>query len=421
MRATVTATAARVMSRVVSVQTRARMFAVFLFALMVFASACGAPPSRAPTFHARENPALLSEWGQFVRRDGRLALAPGVTPYEINTALFSDYALKLRSVWIPEGAGAARYDARASFEFPVGAVITKTFYYPRAGDGGRVLQTQERLAHFDGGGLALTQVRLIETRILVRREDGWHALPYVWDDAQQDAHLQRTGALIDLTLVRGDGDGANQNATEMFTQEFGYLVPNVNQCAGCHVTDTARGGLQLIGVRARHLNRAFRVRGQRENQLRAWTRAGLLSGAPAPEQAPRAARWPSAATEEPARNGDAIANAARAYLDINCAHCHSRTGPADASGLFLAARTPAGPNLGICKAPIAAGRGTGGRRFDIVPGDARASIFHFRMASVAPAVMMPELGRALAHDEGVALVAAWIDAMTGDCADARRP
>jgi hypothetical protein len=29
--------------------------------------------------------------------------------------------------------------------------------------------------------------------------------------------------------------------------------------------------------------------------------------------------------------------------------------------------------------------------------------------------MMPELGRAMAHDEGVALVRAWVAGLAGDC------
>ncbi|MNY40834.1 hypothetical protein D3C86_1756050 [compost metagenome] len=73
-----------------------------------------------------------------------------------------------------------------------------------------------------------------------------------------------------------------------------------------------------------------------------------------------------------------------------------------------------GPS-GVCKLPVAAGPGTGNLRFDIVPGDAKASILSYRMASTNPAVMMPEIGRSTAHAEGVALVGFWIDSMEGSC------
>lgn len=88
---------------------------------------------------------------------------------------------------------------------------------------------------------------------------------------------------------------------------------------------------------------------------------------------------------------------ARAYLDINCGHCHNRRGPADTSGLALDASETSRVALGLCKSPIAAGRGTGDRRFAIVPGQPDESITVYRMGSTDPGSMMPELGRSLAH------------------------
>ena len=74
-----------------------------------------------------------------------------------------------------------------------------------------------------------------------------------------------------------------------------------------------------------------------------------------------------------------------------------------------------GPALGLCKLPIAAGSGTGGRPFDIVPGQPDQSILLHRMETTKPSAMMPELGRSLSHEEGVALVREWISAMAGVC------
>jgi hypothetical protein len=37
------------------------------------------------------------------------------------------------------------------------------------------------------------------------------------------------------------------------------------------------------------------------------------------------------------------------------------------------------------------------------------------MTSIDPGAMMPELGRSLVHDEGVALIADWISEMEGSC------
>ena len=68
-----------------------------------------------------------------------------------------------------------------------------------------------------------------------------------------------------------------------------------------------------------------------------------------------------------------------------------------------------------CKAPVATGRGSGGLQYDIVPGQPDASILVYRMISTEPEIRMPELGRNLVHDEGVALIREWITAMAGGC------
>ncbi len=109
---------------------------------------------------------------------------------------------------------------------------------------------------------------------------------------------------------------------------------------------------------------------------------------------------------------------ARAYLDINCGHCHSAVGPADTSGLWLDAGTTEQRRLGLCKPPVAAGQGTGDHLFDIVPGRPQDSILVYRMASLDPGAMMPELGRGTVHEEGVAVVRDWIAAWLGSCSTA---
>ena len=359
-----------------------------------------APPS--PAYLPEGRPETLSSWGQLAVGGGELVLGEAVTPYHLATSLFTDYAQKLRTVWIPAEAGPAGYDPEGAFDFPVGTVITKTFYYPRAQGGfDHVAQAGAGMAHYADRRLDLTQVRLIETRVLVHRETGWVALPYIWNDAQTEATLARAGGFIDLVLVSEAGD-----------QALGYAVPNVNQCAGCHETDTMDGiGARPIGPRARHMNTDFEYFDGVANQIDHWSELGLLTGSPASDDAPRNVAWHG----ELPLTGEALDHAARAYLDINCSHCHSRTGPADTSGLYLEADEPVGPHLGVCKLPIAAGRGTGNHRYDIVPGSAADSILTHRLASVQSDVMMPELGRALSHAEGVALIAAWIDAMSGGC------
>jgi uncharacterized repeat protein (TIGR03806 family) len=327
-------------------------------------------------------------------------LNEGVVPYDLNTPLFSDYAHKLRTVWMPKGKSAS-YAAQSSFAFPVGTIISKTFYYPLPGDGkwdGKSVARTVGTDDLEEETLDLSKVRLIETRLLVRREAGWEAMPYVWNEAQTDATLKRAGDLISLELV--DSEGGREAAH--------YQVPDQNQCASCHATDNKTRALHPIGPKARHLNRDFAYAAGSENQIAHLARVGYLTGAPDPAQAPRNANWRDAAHAK-------LEDRARAYLDVNCGHCHSQTGPAITSGMWLDAAITDRLKLGFCKQPVAAGKGTGNRLYDIAPGQADASVLVFRMDSDDPSVMMPELGRSVVHREGVELIREWINAQKGAC------
>ena len=217
----------------------------------------------------------------------------------------------------------------------------------------------------------------------------------MWNADGTDATLERTGADIALTLQTGSAKTA-----------FVYSVPNQNQCAGCHAQDYRTRAIQPIGLKARHLNRDFAGDGGEINQLRRLVAKGYLTGVPA-AGVPRNADWQDQSA--------ALSPRARAYLDINCSHCHNRDGAARTSGLWLDAATLDPRILGLCKPPVAAGRGTGDRSFDIVPGHPEASIIPYRLASTDPGEMMPEVGRALEHREGVDLISRYIVAMKGAC------
>ena len=87
------------------------------------------------------------------------------------------------------------------------------------------------------------------------------------------------------------------------------------------------------------------------------------------------------------------------------------SGSASNSGLFLTAEETRPAALGIGKPPVAAGRGAGDLLVGVDPGHPDRSILAYRMASMEPGVMMPELGRTLRHEEGLDLVRAWIRAL----------
>ena len=119
-------------------------------------------------------------------------------------------------------------------------------------------------------------------------------------------------------------------------------------------------------------------------------------------------RWP--------QPGDAtLEQRAKAYLDVNCAHCHNAAGAADTSALHLNIDAPVDRLYGVCKTPVAVGRGSGDRPYDIYPGRPDDSILVYRMQHSDPAIAMPELGRSTTHIEAVKVVHDWIAGMNGDC------
>lgn len=296
-------------------------------------------------------------------------VAAGVVPYDLNTALFSDYTEKQRWIWLPPGT-AMQWDDVESFALPVGAYIIKTFSY------------------LDDRRQPSGPRRLLETRILVHRATGWEGAAYVHDPETGDALVTSAAKTIDASWIHDDGE----------TLTNAYVVPSKNQCKNCH--NEHDEVMTPIGPKARHLNR--------DGQLEAMVAAGTLDGAPADP-----ASWPKAPVFDDPSTGT-LEERARGWLDIDCAHCHNPTGAARTSGLDLSIGQTDPFTLGVCKPPVAAGQGSGGRDWGILPGMPDESILVYRIESTEADVKMPELGRNLVHAEGVALIREWIAAMPAD-------
>lgn len=303
-----------------------------------------------------ERPAeTLAAYGLFADAQAQTP-ASGVTAYELASPLYSDGAIKQRFVFLPSGTR-AHFRSEGAFEFPIGAVLIKTFAFP-----------------VDVPGSAN---RAIETRLLIRKRDGWAAETYVWNAEGTSARRHVAGLQVPVKTVGRD---------------IAYAVPNRNECKGCHAVN---GDLTPIGPSAAHFELTLE---NAPSALERWRDGGLI------DDAPPVARRVVAGTED----------RARAYLDINCAHCHSPAGPANTSGLDLRAGQANPPRWGVRKRPIAAGRASGDLAFAIDPSHPERSILLHRMESTDPGVMMPELGRSTVDVEGVELVRKWISEMDAE-------
>lgn len=316
----------------------------------------------------------LSEYCLFGGRPAEHRPGPGVIPFEPIAVLYADRSLKERFVILPAGEQIV-FDEMDRWTYPDGTTLVKTFFY-----------WNDATDHSQGR-------RLLETRLIVKQGGAWEPYIYIWDAEQTEAVFERVGEWIDLERIDESGESV------MTT----YRVPNKNQCKSCHEQNDA---VVPLGPRTFQLNREYDYGGEigTKNQLSHWADEGLFDSPPAD---PTSLFALTDFTDEDAE----IASRARSYLEVNCAHCHNPNGAADPSGLKLSITIEDPHEFGVCRRPVAAGAGSGGYFYDIVPGEPDQSIVIFRMSSTDPDVKMPELPTQTSDDLGVRLMREWIRSM----------
>lgn len=320
--------------------------------------------------------------------------------YDLSVPLFTDYATKYRFVFIPENtkatyvsgentqteSGKTLYVDDGTLDYPVGTVITKTFSVP-----------------VDTGDRGFDKEDMIETRLLIRRDSGWVALPYVWNEDRTDAVLDFDGALYQDTKL-------THNGSEL---TFDYGVPDPQKCKRCHQIN---GKTEPIGPKVRYLNMDYDYGDSVENQITRWVAEGLLDDASLPAELESVPVLKDS-TDLDNIQPEALESYAKGWLDINCAHCHNPAGDASNTNMQVEySRSFTQSNAhGVCQKPISFGGE--GLEYIIKPGSSVESILVYRMNTRDGGDRMPPLGRDLIHDEGVALVSRWIDGLSGNCTE----
>lgn len=308
-----------------------------------------------------------------------------VIPYEPISSLFTDYAHKKRFVWFPNGTKATYNGDDEILELPVGAAIIKNFYYDN------VQPSNGR--------------KIIETRIMIRKTDGWIFADYVWNEEQTEANLDLNGSTKNISWV--DDNGANRTVE--------YRIPNEVQCIVCHKTKAYENGnyVQInvpIGIKPQNLNKAYNYGNETKNQLTKWIELGMLeNNFSLPSETNTVVDYND--TSKP------LETRMRSYFDINCAHCHKEHGHCDYRPMRFAFSETYNnqTNMGVCvdtqdmqNFPPALSR-------LVTPGNTGRSMLYHRMNTVDESIRMPLHGRTLIHDEGVLLVEEWINSITTPC------
>jgi len=351
--------------------------------------------------------------------DPRSGFNEGGLLYDLTTPLFSDYASKYRVVFLPPGEPVTWNEGgksapNATLYFPVGTVIAKTFSFKNGAD-----------------------ENVVETRLLIHRDAGdggslWEGMAYQWET---DASGNRTDAVLALSggkaSVSWNYPDPDPSVGKTYVgSSSNYAIPHPNQCGSCHNNEDLQAGDAPIGPKVRLLNLPMDYDGDGRpdaNQLQSWVDRGMLTNAPdlavdgdlVATGAHRLPRFdvagdrfiiPGIQENHPAGSESHNTEVrARAWLETNCAHCHNNKGAASSTGLYFDVFRNVNLNFGICKSPVTAGSASGGRSYDIVPGNADASIASYRIHAEDSSINMPPLARSVSHAEGVALIDAWIN------------
>jgi len=320
--------------------------------------------------------ANLSEYHFFVGNIANQIPSLNVIPYAPASTLFTDYAQKKRFIWMPNGETATYVNDYTILNFPVGTVLLKTFYYTTIQPGNTTM--------------------LIETRVMVRKSDGWKFYEYLWNDAQTDASLVATedfanGSFKSITFSKPNNDIVNTN----------YRIPSDGECLACHKINEVP---TPIAVKPQNLNFNYDYTTGSMNQLQKLVTQGYLD------------TYPSniVSTVDYHDTSQPLGLRVRSYLDANCAHCHQDQGRCDYRNIRLTFRQSSeDANIGIC---LTADEEVSPTLQKIIsPGNYTKSIMHFRMSSNEESERMPLLGRTIVHDEGVALLEQWINSLNQSC------
>lgn len=314
----------------------------------------------------------LSEYNFFDGPIKDLNPVYGVLPYDLISPLFSDYAQKKRFIWMPSGVSASYVNDYSVLDFPIGTMLIKNFYYENI--------------------LPEGTSKILETRLQIKKEEGWVFANYKWNDAQTQASFDLNGSYVPLDFIVND-----------VQKSVNYYIPPGPQCLTCHKSfDDVP---EPIGVKPQNLNRTMQYANGTMSQLEKWVEMGYLEDT-YPDSINSVVNYED--------GSEPLEKRVRSYLDINCAHCHSENRHCNYRPVRFAYHDSENiTNLGVCVQAQ--------EIFDqaltyiVNPGNSERSILSVRLKSEAQELRMPLMGRTIRHDEGIALIETWINSLNENC------
>lgn len=208
----------------------------------------------------------------------------------LSSSLFVNYAEKQRLIKLPAGTKMIQ-EGDGLPQFPEGTILVKTFYY------------------YSDVRTPTLGKRIVESRLLIKEAGKWKAATYLWNDAQTEANLHLTGFDTRIEWITNNGT----------SKQIAYHVPTKEECFTCHQVDKQ---LMPLGPKLSHMNCNITENNTTVNQLEHFQSLGILNAFD-PNQLATLPDYnnPNATLEE----------RGRAYLEMNCAHCHNPKGYRDAA------------------------------------------------------------------------------------------
>lgn len=290
----------------------------------------------------------LSELRLFEGDISDLKFNKTVHEYSLRTQIFADYSHQLRSIALPKG-GQMQYTGEGLLSFPDNTILTMTFYYLN-----------------DERDPALGK-KIIETRVMIKVGGVWNIGNYLWNVEQTQAFLNEGMHAVQIDWIDNLGNDRAVN----------YRVPSKVLCFQCHNNNSTT---IPIGPKSRALN--FVHNGN--NQIQYFVDNGLLTGAPNISQIAVLPDWSD--------KTQLLEGRARAYLDVNCAHCHQPGGNYNVNygGVFDFSFQTSFEDSKI--------------------NDVKVAI-QDRMSTQISGYFMPLIGTTVIHAEGVELINEYIDSL----------
>jgi hypothetical protein len=355
-----------------------------------------------------------------------IKMASTVVPYEVNSPLWSDGALKTRGMRLPTGGKIHVKDCATNpmeccvidqnvpggktclppaddgkWIFPPGTVLVKNFMFPDASRPSGFKLVETRLFIYLAMSMKLQGV-----------DTDWVGYGYQWDDNQTDATI--IGTLADGSDIGNTGTFHVTPTMGAAMQTITWAYPSRNDCITCHTQTTPMtmpvSGYS-IGPETAQMNRT--AAGDAMNQLDKFAMLNMFETAPSkPYKAALVAPYPGQSGSPPA--SASIEQRARSYLHANCGFCHRPDGKW--AGFDVRNDVPFAKTA-ICNVDPGARAGdlgvTGAKL--LVPKSPMTSVLWMRMHAPKGdmyGARMPEIGSSVVDTQGTQLISDWITSIT---------